>query len=166
MILPTRYVSLRNVGRRNESTISCEISAFANFDPLKLVFSPVFYIFWKILVPFTKFDLIVVFEKCVCVTQFVREHDRAKNVAWMSLWCSLDGVLRIFPHTIPTVKLLAYMLQRIHIYKLGIDTDSTHTISKFWCVWGSSLNVIVYFKSHSHLLTKLMTYNVIYWCNH
>ena len=65
MILPTRYVSLRNVGRRNESTISCEISAFANFDPLKLVFSPVFYIFWKILVPFTKFDLIVVFKKCV-----------------------------------------------------------------------------------------------------
>ena len=106
--------------RRNKSIISCQISAFTSFDPLKLVFSPVFYIFWKILVPFTKFDLIVVFEKCVCVTQFVREHDRAKNVAWMALWCSLDGVLRIFPHTSPTVKLLAYMLQRIHIYKLGI----------------------------------------------
>ena len=54
MILPTRYVSLRNVGRRNESTISCEISAFSNFDPLELFFRPVFYIFGKILVSFTK----------------------------------------------------------------------------------------------------------------
>ena len=51
---PTRYVSLRNVGRRNESTISCEISAFSNFDPLELFFRPVFYIFGKILVSFTK----------------------------------------------------------------------------------------------------------------
>ena len=139
MILPTRYVSLRNVGRRNESTISCEISAFANFDPLKLVFSQVFYIFRRILVPFTKFDLIVVFEKCVYVTQFVREHDRAKNVAWIKLCCSLDGVLRIFPATIPTVKLLACSCSAYTYTNQVYDTfmnawNSTHTISKFWCV--------------------------------
>ena len=57
MILPTRYVSLRNVGRRNESTRTGEISAISIFDPLKLVFSWFFYIVRFIVVSFTKFIL-------------------------------------------------------------------------------------------------------------
>ena len=135
------------------------------FRPLKIGFQPCFLQILKDFGLLYKIHIIVMFVSCVRMTQFVREHDRAKNVAWMLLWCSLDADC-VFFHTV-FQRSNGLITAHTHIQtRYRHIHNSTHTISKFWCVWGSSLNVIVYFKSHSHLLTKLMTYNVIYWCNH
>ena len=123
--------------RRNKSIISCQISAFTSFDPLKLVFSPVFLQILKDLGLLYKIHVHKIFH-----STFVREHNRAKNVAWMLMWCRLDADCVFFAQNIQTIKWLDLYRIHIHIqsrYTIHSWIRGIACIHKIWYVWGSSL---------------------------